>query len=331
MEPRDARGVTGLFRKVYGLSYPERYVYHPDSFSKLVDAGKILSVVTVTAQNRVVGHCAFVEKHEGMASIGMSLVDPEYRHSECQARMLVFLTNEACRRSFSGIWSVVTTNHVYAQRAGQRAGFKRVALILGQVPANRTYDGMPGDGRRMSVAYGYLRLEDHNDATLYPPRHHGEFIETIFRKTGLKRRFSRAPGEIPRSCDGDESLIRIRTIPGDKRAVIEICRYAPDVLYRTGRIMRSLLFKNFEQITLFLPLSRPLTAAICEEFERRGFFFAGVLPLSSVGDALVLQYFNSISIDYDRILVASDMLADIKTYVRDHDPNRLSEKPCAGV
>ncbi len=55
-----------------------------------------------------------------------------------------------------------------------------------------------------------------------------------------------------------------------------------------------------------------------------GFFFAGILPRSPIGDALVLQFLHNGIVDYDKIVVASEMLAQIKTYVRCHDPDRLN-------
>jgi len=320
MEACDAPGVSRLFRKVYGLTYPELYVYDPERFSKMITAGRIRPVVTVTGEGSVVGHCALINRQDGLAIIGMALVDPEYRHNEYQTRMVVFLVNEACRGTFPGIWSAVTTTHVYAQKAGQRAGFQRVALVLGRVSAGRTYDGVSGGGRR-SLAYGYLRLEDHDEAPIYPPPHHREFIEAILGNAGVRRRLCDPPAGTSCPQDGGWSAIGIRVAPREDRATIEVRRYSSDTFVRMRRIMRRLLARKIEQVTLFLPLSQALTPVACEEFEKMGFFFAGVLPRCGTGDVLVLQYLNNVPIDYDGILAASDMLAGIKAYVREHDPN----------
>ncbi|OPY02707.1 MAG: hypothetical protein A4E61_01258 [Syntrophorhabdus sp. PtaB.Bin184] len=327
MDTRDALSVTRLFRKVYGFTYPIRYMYDPVRLSGMIAAGRIRSAVTVTGEERVVGHCALVDRRDGLAAIGMALVDPEYRHSEYNTRMVVLLANEACRGTFSGICSAVMTAQVYAQRAGRHVGFRRVALVVGRISAGRTYDGV-SRGRRISVAYGYLRLEDHDEASIYPPRHHREFIEAILRNAGVKRRLSdpRAGASCPH--DGDWSAIHVKATPGDDRATIEVHRYCTDTFTRVRRIMRALLARNVEQVVLLLPLSQALTAVATGEFERRGFFFAGVLPRCGIGDALVLQYLNGVSIDYDDILVASEDLAEIKAYVRQHDPGVNSEKHC---
>jgi hypothetical protein len=40
-----------------------------------------------------------------------------------------------------------------------------------------------------------------------------------------------------------------------------------------------------------------------------------------IGDALVLQYLNNVSLDYDKILLVSDVAKELLTYIKAHDPN----------
>jgi serine/threonine-protein kinase RsbW len=56
--------------------------------------------------------------------------------------------------------------------------------------------------------------------------------------------------------------------------------------------------------------------------EKRGFFFAGILPSSRFGDALILQYLNNVAIDYDKIHLQSDMAKEICRYIQTLDPYR---------
>ena len=54
-----------------------------------------------------------------------------------------------------------------------------------------------------------------------------------------------------------------------------------------------------------------------------GFFFAGILPESSIGDALVLQYLNNVDLDYSKILLVSDIAKELLVYISEHDPNLI--------
>jgi serine/threonine-protein kinase RsbW len=52
-----------------------------------------------------------------------------------------------------------------------------------------------------------------------------------------------------------------------------------------------------------------------------GFFFAGVLPQTLIGDALVLQYLNNVAFDYDKLNLYQDFTREILEYIRQNDPN----------
>ena len=57
------------------------------------------------------------------------------------------------------------------------------------------------------------------------------------------------------------------------------------------------------------------------EFEKLGFFFAGVLPCARIGDTLILQYLNNVDLDYEKIAAYSDIAKELLGYIRAHDPN----------
>jgi hypothetical protein len=77
-------------------------------------------------------------------------------------------------------------------------------------------------------------------------------------------------------------------------------------------------------ISLYLKLSDPLTSYLTDEFEKMGFFFAGILPGALAGgDALILQYLNNVPIDYEKIQLDSDAGKHLLDYIMSVDPNRV--------
>ena len=52
-----------------------------------------------------------------------------------------------------------------------------------------------------------------------------------------------------------------------------------------------------------------------------GFFFAGILPESRIGDALILQYLNNVRLEYDKIQLLSDISKELLNYIKERDPN----------
>jgi serine/threonine-protein kinase RsbW len=81
--------------------------------------------------------------------------------------------------------------------------------------------------------------------------------------------------------------------------------------------------KQIDIIHLYLNLCDPLTAIFTERFEKLGFFFAGILPLATPKDALILQFLNNVPIDYSKIRVNSEGAKKLLSYVKKHDPNIL--------
>lgn len=319
-EPGDVMQIPGLFEEVYGNSYGNRGVYSVDYFMQRMSRGELNSIVAVANDGSVIGHCALVRDNNRarLAYVAMSAVNGAFRNTGCESRMLAAVIEEAQKDVIWGIASQSVTHHVFAQKAGQKFGFKRIGLQVGIVSDRRMYDEKyPAPGRRQSVAIGYLPLRDGPRTAIYPPGHHRDFIDMLFREAGLSRSFPRPEMKNGGSLSGRSSL-RLSMVTDDI-AKIAIDRYGTAILRCVAEVLQDLKAKDYRYISMELPLESPFTAAVCCEFEQLGFFIAGIMPHSSIGDALVLQYINNARVDYDDILTASETLADIKSYVLSHD------------
>ncbi len=324
MDPSESFEVSRLFYRAYGYSYGIDSIYYPDRFEELHRDGSIISVVTITEDNRLVGHFALVKDTPSsrIAEAAMAVVQPELRGQGCQNSMMSRLLEEARRVGLQGVFSKAVTNHVYAQKAGEKAGFKRVAIVAGLIPADRSFKGNLSQlTQRGSVAYGYYTLANPPGIVIYAPSHHRRFIERIYANLGLQRTFAEPDSAGFGGMEGT-SDITTTVMPTYNRAIIEVRRFAGDSVSQVKNTLKELRIKKIDQITLYLNLEDPLAALFCEDFEKMGFFIAGILPFSHVGDALLLQYLNNVSIDYSKIMVASESGQEILDYVSSHDPNR---------
>jgi serine/threonine-protein kinase RsbW len=319
MEPSESFEVSRLFYRAYGYSYGIDSIYYPDRFERLHGDGSIISVVTVDEDGAIVGHFALVKESPDSrtAEAAMAVVQPAFRGQGCQNAMMARLLDEARTSGLAGVFSKAVTNHVYAQKAGEKAGFKRVSIVVGLIPADRSFKGIQSElTQRESVAYGYYVIANPS-VVVHPPRHHAPFIEGIYGNLGLERTFAPVAEALP----GQEATLKTTVIPTYNRATIEVERYGEGVLRQLKAALKDLCVRKIDQITLYLPLEDPCTGLMCAEFEALGFFIAGVLPFSHDGDVLMLQYLNNVPIDYSKIQVASEAGKTILEYVRTHDPN----------
>ncbi len=318
--------IPALFEEVYGGSYGNPGVYSAEYLTERMSRGELVSIVAVARDNRVIGHCALVKdnSHARIAHVAMSVVSSVFRNIGCESRMLAAVIQEARKGCLWGIASQSVTHHVFAQKAGQKFGFKRIGLQVGIVSERRMYDGYhPAPGRRQSVAIGYLPLREGPKTAMYPPCHHRDFIDMLFKEVGLKRSLASPEVRNDQSSIGRTS-IKLRTITHDV-AQITIDSYGTAIFRCIAELVQDLKARDTRYISMELPLGSPFTATACQEFEQLGFFISGIMPHSSIGDALVLQYNNNAQVDYDDISAASETLAAVKSYVLSHDPNRRNK------
>jgi serine/threonine-protein kinase RsbW len=99
-------------------------------------------------------------------------------------------------------------------------------------------------------------------------------------------------------------------------------KYGNKIVAEIKAELKELCYKKIEAVNLYLNLFDPLTAVMTEEFEKLGFFFAGVMPGGlAVGDALILQYLNNVPIDYSQINITSPIAQQLVAYIQSRDPN----------
>lgn len=324
MEPLESLEVSRLFYRAYGYSYGIDSIYYPDRFEHLHLDGSIISVVTVAEDKSIVGHLALVKDtpQSRTAEAAMAVVRPDYRGQGCQNAMMAYLIKEARTAGLNGIFSKAVTNHIYAQKAGDKVGFKRTAIIAGLIPADRSFKGIRNQlSQRESVAYGYFKLTNPPGIVLYPPSHHRAFIQNIYKDVGLDRIFEESNGQAAASLEKKPSKISTTVINLYNRAIIDVKTYGENIVSEVRGKLKELCFKKIDQIMLCLNLEDPFTGIFCAEFEKLGFFIAGIFPFGHDGDLLLLQYLNNISMDYSKIQIASEAGRAILNYVKAHDPN----------
>ncbi len=322
MEPSESFEVSRLFYRAYGYSYGVDSIYYPERFERLHRDETIISVVTVAEDGAIVGHFALVRDSPDspIAEAAMAVVQPSFRGQGCQTAMMARLLEEARARGLAGVFSKAVTNHVYAQKAGEKGGFNRAAIVLGLIPADRSFKGIQGPlSQRESVAFGYYPIARLPGIVIYPPPHHADFIQGIYRNLGLERTPGRMAGTMPETEAA--SVLKTSVMPTYNRAAVEVEKYGKSFYSELRMALKALCVRRIDQITLYLPLEDPCTALMCDEIEAMGFFIAGVLPCSHMGDVLMLQYLNNVPIDYSKVQVASAAGREILDYVRAHDPN----------
>jgi anti-sigma regulatory factor (Ser/Thr protein kinase)/ribosomal protein S18 acetylase RimI-like enzyme len=325
MAPADAPEVSKTIYKTYGYTYPHEYVYYPEKIAALNQSGQIFSAVAITAEGQIAGYGVFQawEDNPQIVEMAQGVVKPEFRSRGCFRQITRYLLERAKSTGIKGAFGEAVTNHTVSQHTAYALGFRDCGLRLGLVPPGVEFKGM--DGRiayRLSLLVHFLFLQPLPDSQLiYAPPHHRDMLAAIYQELGVMPEIKDAvPAEAQRGLP--KSVFKIKVIGSMNFARITIARFGRDIREELKIKVKQLCLKKTEIVNLFLNLCDPLTCIYTAQFEKLGFFFAGILPGGFAdGDALILQYLNNVPIEYDAIKVKSALAGKLLAYVRGKDPN----------
>lgn len=321
MEDHEAIEICRCAYKSHGYSFFDEHIYFPERLVELNKTGQMVSAVAVTKENQFMGHACLLhqEPEDLVAELTFVFVNVEYRGQGAFTRLLEFLLKTPKIKPIEGLYAYAVANHPFTQKTMARAGIKDCGLLLATSPASWKFKGIPGDpNQRISVVMSFQYLVPPPRLRLYPPAHHRALVEKIYQHLGAAHDYAVPPAPVPAfgpteisiSENASEGCAEMLVMKGGVDPVREIrCR------------LRALCLKGMAAINLFLSLEDPATAHITGELEKHGFFFAGILPRSRVGEALILQYLNNVDLDYSKICAHTDMAKEILAYIQARDPN----------
>ena len=323
LEEDEAIEVSRCAYKTHGYTFFDDHIYYPERLVAMNRNSEMISAVAVTRENVFMGHAALLYQYpdDTCAELTFVFVNVEFRGQGALNRLVDYLFNVPKKRELRGIYAYAVTNHPFTQKSMIKFQINDCGILLATSPASWKFKGISEDyAQRISVALGFRYMMPPAVHTLYPPEHHKEMIAKIFTCLGASPVYQVPEGSEP-ACTGSEPVILLGVNELESCAEIFISEYGTDVIRQTRKILKGYCLQGIAAVNLFLRLEDPCTYRMTEEFEKLGFFFAGILPESRIGDALILQYLNNVELDYGQIVLVSDMAKELLDYIRERDPN----------
>ena len=331
MKPGEAIEVSKCIYKTYGYSYDKEHAYFPERIVELNENGLMSSVVAVTPDGEVAGHCALLKKHpdDTIGEVGMAVVKPKFRGQGCLKQLSSYRMDEAREQGLVGVFGQGVSTHPYSQRAMHKFGFNDCTILLANVPTTRSFKAIAETiSQRESYVIAFQYLKEPRKSAVYPPPHHWHMIERIYQNLGWMPTFvdqeESEGSSIKKSTFAhEEGVIKTNVTAAKGIAYISVIQYGADTGKKIREQLKDLCLKRIEVMYLYLDLHNPFTQRMSSRFEDMGFFFGGVFPGQASGnDALVLQYLNNVPMDYGKIAVDSEFAQQLKNYIEKHDPNK---------
>jgi anti-sigma regulatory factor (Ser/Thr protein kinase) len=315
MRPDETVSLARCAYRCYGFTYSTDNLYFPERVREMVESGIMVSVVAVDPQGEVIGHFAVVkESPEALVGeTGQAIVDPRYRSQGILKKMGIFLSNLNQSAGMLGTYSEVVTVHPYSQKSGLSRGYLEMGVLLGFTPASMYFKDIQrkGDAKRRPVVLFYKWLNQEPLRDIYLPPHYALMLDRIYRNAKLRRNFISAPMQnLPTN-----SRVNVKVQTEASRAFLLVVEYGQDLVEVIRLRLRELCLKRLECIYLDLPLTHSAIQHSCEDIEKLGFFFGGLLPELHSGDILRLQYFNNAELELEDIHLASAFSRELYRYV----------------
>jgi anti-sigma regulatory factor (Ser/Thr protein kinase) len=319
LREEEAIEISRCAYKSHGYSFFDDHIYYPERLVALNRSGDLISAVAVTKDNVFMGHAALLFQYpdDRIAELTFAFVNVEFRGQGALNRLNDFLVATPKARPFEGLYAYCVANHVFSQKALAHAGFDDCGLLLATSPRSWKFKGIPGDpSQRISVVLCFRYMDSPQRLRLYPPAHHRDMVKKLYANLGVEHDF--APPEPGALAKAPELVTSVN--PAESCAEIFVAGYGEGVVREVRRALRSFCLQQVAAINLFLKLEDPHTFFLTEEFEKLGFYFAGILPCARYGDALILQYLNNVDLDYSKIVACSEAAKELLAYIQALDP-----------
>lgn len=314
MRPQDAPGVAALFSAVYGEDYPVKTYYQPEELCRANQEGSIISVVTRTPKDDIVGHNAMYriapcpKVYEG----GAGLVLPAYRNTaQLFGRMVARGIEAVPRFGGEGVYGEFVCNHIFTQKLADRLGNTPMGLEVDLMPAE-AYEQEKSAQGRVSSLFGLISLKPYSH-TVYAPPVYEEALGFIYGGFIEERRLEIADQEPPQG-----SLSRLSAEIYDQAQVtrITVWEMGGDLLEALAAREAEAAARSVGVYQVWLPLAKPWVGWAVDRLRSQGYFLGGVLPRWFDEDGLLMQRLTHTP-DWDAMQLYLERSQIITGFVKD--------------
>ncbi|MBR9981684.1 MAG: GNAT family N-acetyltransferase [Desulfatitalea sp.] len=311
---------------VYGYSY-EDYIYYPERITELNRSGELRSLVVVTDDGVVMGHCAlkFWDGRTDQGELGVLFVKPEYRRQRLGAHLWRAIVERARENGLQSIFARSVTGHSASQSLAHENGFVDCALLLALFPREVELKALGGQvPGKMSSMLQYAQLKPPRHRIVYPPERYRAIVETLYHHAQIP--FTTNSSAIAEPANR-EPCVQIQRVPVMNIARIDIqsIGHQPERAWAwTQGCVRRLCGEKMDAIYLSIHLEDPAAASFAEDCANAGFIFAGIAPDAFVGaDALIMQYLNLAEDPFAQLTVCTDTASLLRDFIL-NDRKRLN-------
>lgn len=303
----------------YGHTY-EDFIYYPERIIEMNRSGELHSLVAISPDNTVMGHCAlkFAPGRSDRAELGVFFVRPEYRSQGVGKALWNSAVELGRKLRLKSIYARSVTGHKGSQVLAENSGFTDCSLFLAQLPRDVDLRQLRGTLKgKMNVMLQWLRLQPPRPRLIAPPACYADIVRELYESAGIPVSIMDATTQ--QSHSYGEPRIHVHQIPVLNVGIIELESLHSDasavaewVNVHTRRLCR----EKLDAIYLFLNIEQACAAQVAENCRENGYIFSGIQPDAfSDGDALALQYMNLPENPFEHLAVKTKTACLLRDFI----------------
>jgi hypothetical protein len=310
----DAQAIPELANRVNGPNYMHAEVYNPSALVRLNAEKRLITVVALNADGKVVGQYALERPGLGaIAETGEAMVLAEHRGHHLMERMRAMLESEAVAEGLIGLVGHPVTHHVFSQKVYEQFHCHPTGVSFSAV-SSAIVNLQSQLQQRLTLLLYFKYLKAPGPAVAHVPEHHWPILREIYAR--LAREVDLIATDQPVTGGRIQASIS-ETQTGE----IEVVQTGSDCAAQVRDLVAELAAKSQPPVFFArIPLSQPGASAVCANLEAQGFFFSGLVPGDTPQqDCLQLQLLNT-PLSFDSVQVESPFAREIVSYaIREHE------------
>ena len=297
----------------YGYEYPNPLIYEPAQMKALLAEGRQRSYLALNDHQQVLAHGAlsFHGEYPGVPEVS-GLVSKQFcRGHNVMGRLVDGMCQAAAaEEGLSGLFAIPVAFHPFSQKIFNRQGFVATGVLAHYVPSKRV--GAYGDGDRRMDAFLCAKLfRPAGVKSLSVPTKHQDMVAKLYRQLGQDCVM------VPPEALGGETAYDVEYIHDMALVEMKVDHAGETFAEDLDHMMLDFYRNGIELVKLCLNMSHPSAALAYDLLEKKGFFFAGILPGSASGEYMILMHLMELPMAWDKV-VAVDGYQELLDYVREH-------------
>jgi len=322
----DEEGMIACIREEYGETYFKRDFYDPRYLRKQAKDGTIIFLVAQTEENEIAGMMILKRFYpeEDMCEMASQIFKKKYRGYGIAEPFIEYGLALLLAENYSAAYALPVLFHSMTQRILYRQGFKAAGFMLNVFDMDTVKHSYDRDrNRKHSQGIQIMAVKKRDAGMVFIPEEHWKFCQNVYDSLGVAYKISDGKKGAP---VWERSEIAFANNERQSSLEIRVRKIGRDLIYRVRQLHTIFPLKGKQTANILLNCNDDHAVGAYRMLRRMGYFFAGLKPLCSEREYMVLHHPGEVEIYFEEYAL-SNGFGQIMQYIKGcYEEQQMGEK-----